>query len=134
MFKSIKICKVYVRTFPGAKLQCMSYYKKPLMRGTPDHSIVHVGTNDINSEVLSKSVAESIVDAVSLKAEWNNVSISFKPKSDVFGRSLRGEKFESDAQHKEAVIQRCSVKQVFLEILQNSQANTCTRVSFLINL
>ena len=104
------------------------------MRGTPDHSIVHVGTNDINSEVLSKSVAESIVDAVSLKAEWNNVSISFKPKSDVFERSLRGEKFESDAQHKEAVIQRCSVKQVFLEILQNSQAKTCTRVSFLINL
>ena len=75
------------------------------MRGTPDHSIVLVGTNDINSEVLSKSIAESIVDAVSLKAEWNDVSISFKPKSDVFERSLPGEKFESDAQHKEAVIQ-----------------------------
>ena len=134
MFKSIKICKVYIRTFSGAKLQCMSYYKKPLMRGTLDHSIVHVGTNDINSEVLSKSVAESIVDAVSLKAEWNNVSISFKPKSDVFERSLQGEKVKSDAQHKEAVIQRGSVKQMFLEILQNSQANTCSRVSFLINL
>ena len=49
---------------------CMNDYKKPLMRGEPDHSIVHVGTNDINSEVLSKSIAESIVDlAVSLKAE-----------------------------------------------------------------
>ena len=49
---------------------CMNDYKKPLMRGEPDHYIVHVGTNDINSEVLSKSIAESIVDlAVSLKAE-----------------------------------------------------------------
>ena len=31
----------------------------------------------------------------------------------------------------EAVSRRCSVKKVFLEILQNSQKNTCARVSFL---
>ena len=30
----------------------------------------------------------------------------------------------------EAVVQRCSVKKVFLEISQNSQENTCARVSF----
>ena len=30
----------------------------------------------------------------------------------------------------EAVIQRCSVKQVFLEISQNLQEDTCARVSF----
>ena len=34
----------------------------------------------------------------------------------------------------EAVVQRCSVKKVFLDILQNSQENTCAKVSFLINL
>ena len=34
----------------------------------------------------------------------------------------------------EAVVQRWSVKKVFLEILQNSQENTCTWVSFLIKL
>ena len=32
----------------------------------------------------------------------------------------------------EAVTQRCSVKNVFLEISQNSQENTCARTSFLI--
>ena len=32
----------------------------------------------------------------------------------------------------EAVAQRCSVKNVFLEIFQNSQENICARVSFLI--
>ena len=32
------------------------------------------------------------------------------------------------------VVQRCSVREVFLEISQNSQENTCARVSFLINL
>ena len=30
----------------------------------------------------------------------------------------------------EAVVQRCSLKKVFLEILQNSQESTCVRVSF----
>ena len=34
----------------------------------------------------------------------------------------------------EAVVQRCSVKKVFLEILQNSQESTCARASFLIKL
>ena len=34
----------------------------------------------------------------------------------------------------EAVAQTCSVKKVLLEILQNSQENTRTRVSFLITL
>ena len=32
----------------------------------------------------------------------------------------------------EAVVQRCSVEKVFLGTLQNSQENTCARVSFLI--
>ena len=34
----------------------------------------------------------------------------------------------------EAVVQKCSVKKVFLEILQKSQEKTCARVSFLITL
>ena len=34
----------------------------------------------------------------------------------------------------EAVVQRCSVKKVSLEISQNSQENNCARVSFLIKL
>ena len=34
----------------------------------------------------------------------------------------------------EAVARRCSVKKVLLEISQNSQENTCARVSFLIKL
>ena len=34
----------------------------------------------------------------------------------------------------EAGVQKCSVKKVFLQIWQNSQENTCARVSFLIKL
>ena len=36
--------------------------------------------------------------------------------------------------YSEAVVQRCSVKKVFLEIAQNSQENTCARDFFLIKL
>ena len=42
--------------------------------------------------------------------------------------------FYFSIQHSEAVGQMCSVKKVLLEIVQNSQENTCTRVSFLIKL
>ena len=34
--------------------------------------------------------------------------------------------------YSETVAQRCSVKKVFSELLQNSQENTCARASFLI--
>ena len=32
--------------------------------------------------------------------------------------------------HTEAILQRCSVKKMFLKISQNLQESTCTRVSF----
>ena len=74
MSKKIKNCKVYVRSFSGAKVQSMDDYKKPSIRDKPDHFIIHVGTNDLNSEVPPKSIAESIVDlAMSLKTESNDV-------------------------------------------------------------
>ena len=34
----------------------------------------------------------------------------------------------------EGVVRGCSIKKVFLEISQNSQENTCARVSFLLKL
>ena len=75
--KQIINCKVYLLNFPGKKAQCIDHYKKPSMRDIPDLFIVYVGTNDLNSEVSSKSIAETIVDfAMSLKSESNNVRVS----------------------------------------------------------
>ena len=39
--------------------------------------------------------------------------------------------FEKIKEETEAVMQKCSVKKVFLEILQNSQENTCAKVATL---
>ena len=37
-------CKVFVKTFSGAKTTCMHDYVKPSVRSSPDHFILHVGT------------------------------------------------------------------------------------------
>ena len=77
MSRKIRNCKVYVRSFPGAKVRCMDDYKKPSIRDKPDHFIRHIGNNDFNSEVSPKSIAESIVDlTLSLKTGLNDVSVS----------------------------------------------------------
>ena len=39
--------------------------------------------------------------------------------------------FPDAVTHKEAVTQRCSVKKMFLEILQDLQKNNCAKASFL---
>ena len=54
----------------------MEDYKKPSIRDAPNHFIVHVGTNNLNSKVSSKSIAESIDLAMSRKTEPNDVSVS----------------------------------------------------------
>ena len=44
------------------------------MRHEPDHVILHIGTNDLNSKLSSEYIAESMVNlAMSLKIELNNV-------------------------------------------------------------
>ena len=40
----------------------MEDYKKPSIRDEPEHFTVQIGTNDLNSEVSSQTIAESIVD------------------------------------------------------------------------
>ena len=60
---------------------------------------------------------------------WNTVSGSFHETWNNFMKY-----FYFSIQHSELVVQMCSVKKAFLEISQNSQENTCTRISFLIKL
>ena len=42
-------CKIYEKSFASAKTSCMKDYLKPSLRSTPNHFILHVGTNDLNS-------------------------------------------------------------------------------------
>ena len=47
-------------------------------------------------------------------------------------QNVSGQIILSNSQESKAVTQRCSVKNVFLEISQYLQENTCARVYFLI--
>ena len=60
------------------------------------------------------------------------VFVFFLPFSTL--HMLYSSNVDKQMENKEAVVQRCSVKKVFLEISQKSQENTCARVSFLTKL
>ena len=62
------------------------------------------------------------------------VQIVFWTDSAYFLKSAMKTSFKSFLSHCRSRYQRWSVKKSFLEILQNSQENTCARVSFLIKL
>ena len=69
--------KIYVKTFSGATVSCMEDYMKPSFKNSPDHFILHVGTNDLSSEKCSMEIAESVINlACRLKNEIHDVSVS----------------------------------------------------------
>ena len=71
-------CLVKVRSFSGAKVRCLHDYVKPTLRDfNPDHIILHVGTNDLNSEKTSSQIANSIIELHnSLKTIDNEITVS----------------------------------------------------------
>ena len=75
--KSLDNCKVYIKDFPGARVRCMQDYARPTIRENPDHIILHVGTNDLTTNIPPEKVAKSIIDlASSLKSNSCSVAIS----------------------------------------------------------
>ena len=46
-------CRIYVKSFLGSKTYSMKYYVKPSLRSTPNHFILYVGTNDLESNQTS---------------------------------------------------------------------------------
>ena len=70
-------CKVYVKSFPGAKTSCMKDFVEPLLRSTPNHFILLVGMNDLNSNQTPEVIAKEVVDlATLLKNSQHDVSVS----------------------------------------------------------
>ena len=75
--RKLQNANAYVRHFLGAKVHCMKDYLKPSLRENPDHFVLHVGTNDLDSDRSPDLIAKSIVDvASSLKTDKHDVTIS----------------------------------------------------------
>ena len=72
--QQLKNAIVYVKSFPGARIRCMSNYAKPGIN--PDHIILHIGSNDLRTKKKSDEIAGEIMElATSLKNHACEVSI-----------------------------------------------------------
>ena len=76
--------KVVVKSFSGAKIQCMRQYIKPSLSQKPDHVIIHIGTNDLASNMSADNISKSIIDlATSSANDHLNITVSgIVPRSD----------------------------------------------------
>ena len=69
--------KVYVKSFPGAKIECVKDYIKPTLKFNPDAIILHVGTNDLRSEKSAEEIGNEVISLVNtIKTSDNEVIVS----------------------------------------------------------
>ena len=70
-------CIVKKRDFSSANISCIKNYIKPtLWELDPEHVIAHVSTNNLNSSLPPKEIADSIIDlAKSMKTDNRNITI-----------------------------------------------------------
>ena len=83
--------KVFVRSFSGAKTNCMRDYIKPCLReNSPEHVVLHVGTNDLPSEKPADTIAKSIINlAQEVEAKGQSVSVSsIIPRNDKWNNKV----------------------------------------------
>ena len=77
MLKKVGKCTVFVKNFGRAKVRCMKDHIKPTIREKPDPFILHIGTNNLNSQREPEFISKLIVDLSSrLKSSSVYVSIS----------------------------------------------------------
>ena len=68
---------VIVKSFPGAKLDCMSHYAISTVKSNPDRIIIHCGTNNLKIDESPEAIAEKTIElAKSVKSTTNEVVIS----------------------------------------------------------
>ena len=76
--------KVFIKSFPGAKIECMKDYVKHSLKYNPDLLIVHMGTNDLRTEKSPEDIAESIINlSLDIKTNENEVVVNgIVPRGD----------------------------------------------------
>ena len=85
--RKVENCKVYVKSFSGAKVMCMEDYVKPTLREMPTHIILHVGTNDVPTKKAPEQIAENIDNlAIKLKRNCDFSISSITARNDQYQR------------------------------------------------
>lgn len=76
--------KLFVKSFPGATVDCMASYIQPSLKFDPNLVILNAGTNDLRSNKSSDQIAGDIIDlALNIKSRVTEVAISgIVPRND----------------------------------------------------
>ena len=68
---------VHVKSFPGAKTVCMLDYMKPSLKNIPDVILLHVGTNNLQTDNTPEDISNDIINlATTSKNSENDIIIS----------------------------------------------------------
>ena len=68
---------IYIKSFPGAKIECMTDYVKPSIKYNPDVLLLHCGTNDLRSRKDATDLTNDIITlANNLKQDDKLIIIS----------------------------------------------------------
>ena len=74
---NVNKCKGFAKSFSRAKVRCLKDHMKSSLCKNPNHFVLHIGTNDLNSNKSLELIAKSITDVgSSLKNDSHDVSIS----------------------------------------------------------
>ena len=73
--------KVVVKSFPGATIEDMEDFVKPLLRKKPDNVVLHIGTNDLNTQE-PRLTAEGIVNlALQIEGDAPETNLAISGRS-----------------------------------------------------
>ena len=83
--RKVENCKVYVKSFSGAKVMCMEDYVKATLREMPTHIILHVWMNDVLTKKAPEQIAENIANsAIKLKRNCDASISSITARNDQY--------------------------------------------------
>ena len=54
--------KVYMKSFPGATVECMRDYVQPSLNFNPDAILLQCGTNDLRTDKCAEEIANNIIN------------------------------------------------------------------------
>ena len=77
--------RVIVKSFPGARTNCMKHYVEPSLTYQPDLMILHCGTNDLKHEENNETITTDIMNLAMEISKKSHVCISaLTPRNDRF--------------------------------------------------
>ncbi len=105
--------KIYVKSFPGATIDCMQSHICPTLKRNPSAIVIHCGTNDLRKPATAEDIAGEVLELANLtKTNDNRVLVS--------GIVPRGDRWQSKAIEVNYILKQLCYEQNFNFIDNNN--------------